>query len=261
MPLLTTDVDAVADMLCRAYDQKKQVSLSDLNEYSPTDIDDAYAIQNAVAAKLWLNNECRTDTWKAGGMGKELLRYAAPIPPFLVSQSPALFNADSFHMIGIEAELAYRLNTDCPKREVPYSDDEVWAAIDSVCVTIEVVDTRIKEWQQAGKWWQLADNQINGALVVGSGIKGWRSVQPEQQTVELLIDGVGAELPRRTHPMGDPLPLLPWTVNHCAQINGGLKAGDLITTGSWTGMVFVQPGSEVTARFTGIGVATVKFAK
>ena len=36
----------------------------------------------------------------------------------------------------------------------------------------------------------------------------------------------------------------------------GLHAGDVITTGAWTGLEIAKPGDEVTARFPGIGEAT-----
>ena len=42
---------------------------------------------------------------------------------------------------------------------------------------------------------------------------------------------------------------------------GGLRAGDVITTGAWTGMHFVDPGAEIVARFPGIGEARVSFLR
>ena len=36
----------------------------------------------------------------------------------------------------------------------------------------------------------------------------------------------------------------------------GLHAGDVVTTGAWTGLEIAKPGDEVTARFPGIGEAT-----
>jgi 2-keto-4-pentenoate hydratase len=38
----------------------------------------------------------------------------------------------------------------------------------------------------------------------------------------------------------------------------GLHAGDVITTGAWTGLEIAKLGDEVTAKFPGIGEATVK---
>jgi 2-keto-4-pentenoate hydratase len=39
---------------------------------------------------------------------------------------------------------------------------------------------------------------------------------------------------------------------------GGLREGDVVTTGSWVGIVPVQLGDDVVARFTGIGEARVR---
>jgi 2-keto-4-pentenoate hydratase len=52
-----------------------------------------------------------------------------------------------------------------------YSVDEVPAAIEGVYVAIEVVDMRIKQWQSCAELWKLADNQINAALIIGSGVQ------------------------------------------------------------------------------------------
>ncbi len=59
------------------------------------------------------------------------------------------------------------------------------------------------------------------------------------------------------HPYGNPIRLLPWLAAHCMARCGGLHAGDIITTGTWTGMNFVAPGAEVITRFPGIGEARV----
>jgi 2-keto-4-pentenoate hydratase len=47
-------------------------------------------------------------------------------------------------------------------------------------------------------------------------------------------------------------------VKHCAKRGLGLHAGDVITTGAWTGLEMAKIGDEVTAKFPGIGEATVK---
>jgi 2-keto-4-pentenoate hydratase len=52
---------------------------------------------------------------------------------------------------------------------------------------------------------------------------------------------------------------MPWLVAHAARHGLGLRAGDVVTTGAWTGLEIAKAGDEVTARFPGIGEATVRF--
>jgi 2-keto-4-pentenoate hydratase len=47
-------------------------------------------------------------------------------------------------------------------------------------------------------------------------------------------------------------------VNHVCKRGQGLHAGDVITTGAWTGLEIAKAGDEVTVKFPGIGEATVK---
>ena len=105
--------------------------------------------------------------------------------------------------------------------------------------------------------WKLADFQSNSALVVGSGTKDWQKVDYAAQACEFTI---GDRVAKATgaHPFGNPFRLLPWLVKHVAQRGLGLRAGDIITTGAWTGLETAQAGDTVVARFPGIGEATLK---
>ncbi|WP_116472533.1 2-keto-4-pentenoate hydratase [Zobellella maritima] len=224
---------------------------------APQTVEQAYAIQDGLARKLWLDQGLRTSCWKVGAPKPGVTPYSAPIPPQRVHDSGTLVDTDAFHMIGIEGELAFRLGRPLEPRATSYSDAEVRDAIGELCVTIELVDTRLQDWQQAGALWRLADNQINGALVVGSGIADWQGIKFGSQPVILRFNGVEQANKTGGHPLGDPTQLLGWAVNHLVARNGGLQAGDLITTGTWTGMIFVEPGTEVEVVFPGIGEARV----
>lgn len=260
MSMTLKEIDSAAELLCSAHSKQLQLLPAELpDQLSPASVAEAYAIQDAVARRRWLELGGRTHTWKTGAPSNEAVPYAAPIPPDVVHSSPAALPAGGFHIIGIESELAYRMGRDLPLRGSAYSVAEIMDAVEGVYVAIEVVDTRLKEWQQAGALWQLADNQITGGLVVGSGRSDWRALEPSQQSVELLVDGVPRVSAQGSHPLTDPRPLLYWIANHCTGRNGGLRAGDLVTTGSWTGLLFVEPGARVVARFPGIGEAEVSF--
>ena len=219
----------------------------------------AYAVQDAVAGTLWLSTGDRIRGWKVGSSDPKVTPIAAPMPASKVFESVAELPAANFHWIGIEAELAYRLSADLPPRATPYDDDAIAGAIESVHVAIEVCDSRIRDWKTADPHWKLADNQMNAALVVGAGRPDWRNVDPTRERCTLTVNGEVVGEATGAHPFGDPLKLLPWLANHCAKRRGGLRAGDVVTTGSWTGMSFVEPGADVVANFAGVGEARVWF--
>ncbi|HEV8257531.1 MAG TPA: fumarylacetoacetate hydrolase family protein [Casimicrobiaceae bacterium] len=252
-------MQAVAARIIRSYQIGEQFDARAGN--APASAEEAYAVQDIVARHLWTRAGNAIRAWKTGGPNAQATPIAAPIPQSKLFRSPAALKSRDFHVIGIEAELAYALVRDLPPRAMPYTETDVAAAIGTVHAAIEVCDSRLRNWRDADPMWKLADNQMNGALVVGDGLRDWRSVQPERQTVVLQVDGETCGAATGGHPYGNPLRLLPWLSNHCAARCGGLRGGDIVTTGAWTGLHFVEPGAAVVARFPGIGEAQIRFLR
>lgn len=245
-------VAQAAKLLVHAYRTRELAATGDVELKSEKD---AYRVQEAVFAQLWPG--VKPAAWKAGGPSDKVEPTAAPIPPARLLRSPASVAAASMNMVGVEAEVAYRLARDLPPRTKPYSDREIAAAVGEVLATIELCDTRIADWKTSSGLWMLADFQNSGALVAGSGTKDWRDVDFLQQDVEFRI-GTRIVKAKGGHSFGDPFRLVPWLVAHAARHGLGLRAGDIVTTGAWTGMEAAKAGDTVTARFPGIGEATVQ---
>lgn len=216
---------------------------------------DAYRVQDRVFAALWPG--AKPAAWKAGGPSDQVEPTAALIAPEKLLRSPATVSAESMNMVGVEAEVAFRLERDLPPRTKAYSDKEVAAAVGEVLVAIELCDTRLANWKHTTGIWKLADFQNNGGLVAGSGTRDWQNIDFLQQEVEFRI---GAKLSKAkgAHSFGNPIRLLPWLVRHAAKRGHGLHAGDLITTGAWTGLEIAKAGDDVVASFPGIGEARIR---
>jgi 2-keto-4-pentenoate hydratase len=60
------------------------------------------------------------------------------------------------------------------------------------------------------------------------------------------------------HPTDDPIGGAVALVNMMRDA-GGVKAGQIVTTGSWTGLPFLKPGDRCVVRFEGLGEAEVVF--
>src|SRR4029450_4648205 len=120
---------------------------------------------------------------------------------------------------------------------------------------IEIVDSRFVDLDAVDALSVLADFQSNGALVVGNGVALPQAFESSTQEVALDIDGVRGVESRGSNPAGDGLHLVAWLANHATARSGGLRRGDIVTTGSWTGMRFVASGARVEAAVAGIGGA------
>ncbi len=230
---------------------------ADVREVALTTDEEAYGVQDKVFADLWPG--ARPAGWKAGGPSDQVTPTAAPIPPERVLRSPASAQASALNMVGVEAEVAFCLARDLPPRSRPYSERSVAAAVGEVLVAIELCGSRLANWRESSGLWKLADFQQNSALIVGSGTKDWQKIDFLQQEMELRI-GERVVKAKGAHSFGNPFRLMPWIVRHCAKRGLGLRAGDVVTTGAWSGLEMAAPGDVVTARFPGIGEATLKLS-
>lgn len=217
------------------------------------DVADAYAVQDSVAAALG-----PVGAWKVGAKSPHAQPTCAPIFASLVMASPAEIPAARLGMIGIEAEIAFRLAHAVEPGGPPLRDADLRGLIASAHPAIEVVDTRVADWRSADRLWLLADNQMNGGLVVGEAAT---QMPPDftKLPVALTVDGKVTVEAIGGNSAGDPRRVLLWLLNHCRANGIALPQGTPVTTGSCTGMTFVHPGARVAATFAGFGSVAVSF--
>ncbi len=222
----------------------------------PADQAAAFAIQDAVMALLGE----RPGGWKvATPPGAPAT--CAPLFGSLIHPSPLAIPAAQVPLLGVEGEIAVRLGRDLPPRDNPYERTDLLAAIDGVAPAIEIVDTRLADFLKQAPHDKLADNIGNGAFVHGAPVADWRGLDLSALRVRLelagrtLVDKVGG------CPSGDPVVAVVWLANHLTGRCGGLKAGQIVTTGSCVGMPFAKPGDTAIATFDGLGAAQVTFTR
>ena len=221
----------------------------------PPSADAAFAIQDAVLALLGE----RAGGWKVG-LTPGAPPSCAPLFASLIHASPFEIPAADVPLLGVEAEIAVRLGRDLPPRATPYGRDDVLAAIDGVCPAIEIVDSRFREFLKSSPDDKLADNVGNGAFAYGAPIAAWRALDLSALRVrlelggKLLVDKVGG------CPSGDPIVAVVWLANHLTGRCGGLKAGQIVTTGSCVGLPFAKPGDDAVATFDQLGTVRVTFS-
>ena len=219
----------------------------------PPAAEQAYLIQRGIMAELG-----DIGGWKVGFNPATEVFTCAPLPRTGVLPSPAAIGPDC-DMRGIEAEIAVTMSADLPPRTAPYTEAELRAAVESAHPAIEVLQTRYVDLSQVDPLSALADSLSHFALVVGPAMPHWRNVDLLHETVRVKVGG--AEVKRRTaNPAGAMLPLLVWLANEGARWAGGLRAGQVVTTGSWTGADTVPAGQVAQVVFAHMGAAEVAFA-
>ena len=252
MNAIEFDIEAAAMALIQARQSRRQFASGGMR--GPQSDGDAYAIQDRVRSAI---DPGPVAAWKVGTTARGNEPSAAPIIRSGVFATPARVAASSFHMLAAEAEIAFRFARDL---EPGCTEEEVARAIDSAIVAIELCDTRLQDFKGATAWWKLADNQSNYGLVLGSGRGDWQSIDFTTQPAEFRVNGRLKNSAVGVHPLGSPFGLLPWLAAHVEKRGERLRAGNVVTTGAWTGLELVLPGDLVVARFPGIGEAQVTLA-
>jgi 2-keto-4-pentenoate hydratase len=244
---MPTDIAAAAEALLRA--RKESAWLKELPEGSrPQTQAEANAILQQVA-------EARGPIggWKVGAADPQATPGAAPLNAVDLQMMPGPLPASRFNVIGVEAEIAYLLGRDLPPRDAPYTREEVLDAVDSLHPVIELVDTRFTRLKGTDPLSHAADQMNHGALVIGPALVDWRGIDPQNQPVRLSFDGKTVLEHVGGNTAGDPVRLLQWLADTGARAYGGLSAGMVITTGSCTGLLMIEPGTRVMAEFPGLG--------
>jgi 2-keto-4-pentenoate hydratase len=218
------------------------------------DRDAVYAIQDGVAAATG-----PIAGWKVGARTPTAEPNPAPLLAGALVKSPARFDGKAMHMIGVEIEISFHIVRDIAARDEPVGREEALAAVGDAFVGMEVVDTRLADFKQADPEWLLADNQMNHALVIGESVKGWKGLDWASLQVKLTIDGKVEVDQKGGLGSVDPVRPLAWMIDHAVRLRGGIRAGQAITTGSWTGLRYYPPGTRARGEFVELGSVEASF--
>ena len=224
-------------------------------DLQPTSLDEAYFVQDTMAIAYE-----EIGGWKVGAPSLEATPIFAPMPLNWIAASGTTLSGPTHRYRGLEAEIAFLMGSDLPPRSTPYTREECVAAIASCHPAIEVLESGLVDPAAATKLSMFGDLQMHGGFVYGPAYPDWQSLDFNTETVALAVDGVARVERTGSNTSGDLMRLLPFLANEGAARTGGLKAGQWITTGSWTGNIQALPGSHVDASFGHAGRVKLRFA-
>ncbi|WP_207538532.1 2-keto-4-pentenoate hydratase [Sabulicella rubraurantiaca] len=211
----------------------------------PADPQAAYTVQSELLAALGPRGG-----WKVGAANPSATPLSAPLPATCLLPSGTAFAGA---MRGVELELALRLGRDVPACEALRRSD-----FDAMLPAIEVVETRLAGWEQAPALLKLADLQTHGALILGEPIP-ISELDFGALEAELRMDGEVVASTRGANTAGSLEWLLDGLSQRLAARGEALRQGEILTTGSLTGMLFAAPGTRVLGRLAGIGEVALRF--
>lgn len=165
-----------------------------------------------------------------------------------------------------EPEFAFTMATDLPPQALPYTPQEVMAAVASLHPAIEVPDSRLEPFTQAGEAQLLADNACARHFVLGPAAPElWRELDLSTYPVHARVDhgstlkytreGTGGNV------LGDPRTALTWLANQLSSLGIPLQKGQVITTGTCMVPLELEPGDCASADYGPLGCVHMIFSE
>jgi 2-keto-4-pentenoate hydratase len=147
-----------------------------------------------------------------------------------------------------------------PKRAAAYSVPEVLAAVAALHPAIEVPDSRYADFTRVGAAQLISDVACACWFVLGSATHAdWRTIDLAQHGVTAYRNGMVAGQGSGANVLGDPRVALAWIANELCTYGDGLRAGDVVITGTCVTPVPVAAGDSFNADFGAIGAIEVQF--
>jgi len=240
----------------------KGIKLDSFPGDAPANEADAFKLQ-CDAAKLtgWQQNG-----WKIGctsQMAQKMLRADGPFPGPVYAECTYPNDGDvPVHPKAIrlvEPEIAFTMARDLPARGSHYSVSDVLAATASVHLSLELVNRRLPGGLEDGNMWNIADGGCNDAFVLGPA----NEVLPADRYAGLQLIVSKNDQPETTglggNALGGPDIALAWLANHLNSHAMMLKAGDVVTTGVVTGLVYVEAGDEIISTCAELGEVSARY--
>jgi 2-keto-4-pentenoate hydratase len=254
-------IEKAADILwqARLAEQRMEALPADCR---PSTLDEGYAIQEAMAARAGQ----AVAGWKIAATSEAGQRHIGVAEPlagrlfagFLLPDG-ARRPAAGMHMRVVEAEFAFRFGRDLPARTSAYGREEILAAVADLHLALELPDARFERFAEVGPPGIAADDAFAAWFILGPKVADWRGLDLQAQPVRAIRNGKSAGEGLGANALGDPRIALTWLVNERAKRGGGVKAGEVVITGTCVKPVEIVPGDRVTAEFPGLGEVEVAF--
>jgi 2-keto-4-pentenoate hydratase len=224
------------------------------------DLAGAYAVQRALVRR-WTHAGDRVVGHKVGLTSAAMQQQLGVHQPDsgilldrMVLSDGAVLDAGELIAPRVEAEVAFVLGADVPAGA---TRDQVAAAIASVAVAVEVIDSRIAGWRIAVED-TVADNASSAYAVVGwpvpvEDVGDLRTVGLVlRRNGEIVATGAGAAV------LGDPLLALTWLVRRLAEQGEHLRAGQVVLPGAVHAAVPLAAGDVITATGSALGSVSLR---
>lgn len=225
----------------------------------PASISDSYDIQARYVALL-RGEHGDTAGYKVGltsATMQQFCRIDHPIGGVVLAKrvhhSGATVQRRDYGRLGLEFEVAVRFRSDVPV--TAHTRETIAPHIDGVCAAIELVDDRSADYGNLDVRSLVADNSWNAGIVLSEFSTTWPDLEAmlgrATRDGALVGEGFGRDI------LGHPFNSAAWMATQLASRGEGLKAGQVVMTGSVMKTVFPEEAGNYRFEFAGLGSVEV----
>jgi 2-keto-4-pentenoate hydratase len=232
------------------------------SEHRRLEVTEAYALQDRLRDALVARSE-RVAGWKAGFTTPSLqaaFDVSEPVCAFLLASgvltSGAAIAASRFVRPGVEAEVAFVMKHDLAGPGVTAA--RALLAVEGALAALELIDFR-----HSGKAVGtdvIADGVYAKAIVLGGALTPVTGMDLALEGLVYEHNGTVVGTATAAEVLGTPLNSLAWIANHLGARGLGLRAGDVVMTGSVSKVLQPKSGDTIRATYTRLGSVSVRFA-
>lgn len=221
----------------------------------PANISDSYDIQQRYVALL---RDAYGDTagYKVGLTSATMQQFCKIDHPIggvvlakRVHRSGATVQRRDYGRLGLEFEVAVRFKSDVPV--MAQTRETVAPHIDGVCAAIELVDDRSADYGSLDVRSLVADNSWNAGIVLSEFATTWPDLEAmlgrATRDGTAIGEGFGRDI------LGHPFNSAAWMATQLASRGEGIKAGQVVMTGSVMKTVFPEEAGNYRFEFVGLG--------
>jgi len=252
------DVDAPVTLaVCRRAGTVSHLSLHELESRS-----EAEAFQ-AAAIRAFRGEACGHKIGATSVEVQRLLSCREPIhaPIFRedVLASGAQFRIPA-GLLGIECEFGFLMGRDFPISAEISDIAALRSAIGECFVSLEIVGRRVVADVPLNEVSSIADFALDVAVVRGEPIPDWKHQDLAAMPVRAMLDGVTVASGTGAMVLGHPLNALLWLAKALHKRGDQLRSGEIILTGTCTGITKVTPGQLFAGYFADLPPVQVYLA-
>lgn len=240
-----------------------RVAVPPISERAPDlTLEQAYALQRQLEQALVGRGECVVG-YKVGFTTAALQErhgVTEPVLGFLLA-SGVFGSGDAvplsrFVALGVEVEVAFLLGSDLAGPGV--TSASALLAVDGALASFELIDFRLSGTPRGVD--VVADGVYANAIVLGRPLTPVSGLDLALEGVVFEQDGQIVGTQTAAEVLGNPLVSLAWAANTLGKMGRGLRAGDIVLTGSISKVLRPTAGQSVRASFTRLGSVSCRFA-